>query len=322
MPTQAARSRDDADFATRQYAVLIADGLDDDEAKARLAAVLGDAHVHRAAVATPAPKHPAAEADLMADAARERGGNAFAARAAMSNAIDAARLFALDWWRPVRSFILYAALLLALAIALVVFFMIYVLPAFSTLDATMGVGAHGASAWLMSRGGLRMIVPLACAALLLVVFVLASLAARRAIETLRPLPGAARAPWLYGAGGNAYALMRRLEQLQALSAAGIDARELADALPDTHAADPGHRRGSRWPAIAARLEQAAALGTHAAELTWQQRQAWSRLQTRWELMRDRLILATRVAFYILIGYLITSLYIPIFSLASYVGVTP
>jgi hypothetical protein len=323
MPTQATRSRDDIDFATRQYAVLIAGGLDDNEAKTLLAAVLGEEHVDPStATATPAPGRAAAEADAMAAIARERGGNAFAARAAMAAAIAEARLFALDWWRPMRSFILYAALLLVLAVALVAFFMSYVLPAFSTLDATMGVAAHGASAWLMSRGGLRMLVPLACAAVLLVLFVLASLAARRAMEDLRPLPGAARMPWLYGASGKSYAVVRRLEQGNALSAAGIPIPNLPDALQKLRAGDPARGLGGRWMAISARLDQAAQLGTLDAELAWQKRQAWSHLQTCCELARDRLILATRVAFYILIGYLIAALYMPIFTIASYVGVTP
>ena len=72
--------------------------------------------------------------------------------------------------------------------------------------------------------------------------------------------------------------------------------------------------------VAERLAQALRLQTFDAELEWQRRVAWSRTQSQLELARDRLILATRVVFYILIGILVTALYLPIFSVASMVGV--
>ena len=53
---------------------------------------------------------------------------------------------------------------------------------------------------------------------------------------------------------------------------------------------------------------------------WQRRLQWSTTQSQLELSRDRLNLFARVLFYILIGIMVTVLYIPIFSVASMVGV--
>jgi hypothetical protein len=44
------------------------------------------------------------------------------------------------------------------------------------------------------------------------------------------------------------------------------------------------------------------------------------VQSQLELSRDRLILFSRVVFYLLIGYMVTVLYLPVFSLASTIGV--
>ena len=55
-------------------------------------------------------------------------------------------------------------------------------------------------------------------------------------------------------------------------------------------------------------------------LEWQRRLHWSRAQAQLELSRDRLTLFSRVVFYILIGIMVTVLYIPIFTVASMFGV--
>ena len=56
------------------------------------------------------------------------------------------------------------------------------------------------------------------------------------------------------------------------------------------------------------------------ELEWQRRLHWTTAQAQLESSRDRLILASRVLFYILVGVMVTVLYVPIFSVASMVGV--
>jgi hypothetical protein len=108
-------------------------------------------------------------------------------------------------------------------------------------------------------------------------------------------------------------------------AAAIKASGAADALVLEHA-----MQAAGWPAgdelkadgdaLGEKLRQAERLGTFGAELEWQRRLHWSTTQAHLELSRDRLILLARVLFYILIGSMVTVLYLPIFSIASMIGV--
>ncbi|HET9818405.1 MAG TPA: hypothetical protein VFP92_04490 [Rhodanobacteraceae bacterium] len=313
----------DAGFAARQYGHLIESGLSADEARARLAGVLGED-----AVDLPGPGDASqedarpGEKERIAELARRFGGDGFAARTAWSRACDRAQLFALDWWRPVRSFVLYALYLYALAIAVVLLFVAVVLPSFASLDRMTGVWQRGAAAWVMAHDGVRLILPLVCIGVLLVLFALGMLAARRAVASLRPLPGAANREAWYGASGRTYALVRAFEQLSALERAGVPPESMSRALQQLGDDIHSRRIRARWDATSARLQQALELGTFPAELAWQKREAWSQVQTHWELARDRWILVARILFYIFVGYLVTVLYRPIFALALQVVPKP
>jgi hypothetical protein len=306
----------EAGFAARQYGHLIESGLSGDEARARLTRVLGEDAVNLPgpADASQADAHPS-ELDRIAELARRFGGDGFAARTAWSRACDRAQLFALDWWRPVRSFVLYALYLYVLAIAVVLLFVTVVLPSFASLDRMTGVWRRGAAAWVMAHDGVRLILPLVCVGALLILFALGMLAARRAVASLRPLPGAANRDALYGASGRTYALVRTFEQLSALDRAGVSRESMSRALQQLGGDIRVRRMRARWDTTSARLQQALELGTFRAEVAWQKREAWSQVQTHWELARDRCILVARILFYIFVGYLVTVLYRPIFALA-------
>jgi len=250
----------------------------------------------------------------LAAAAKELGGSAAGVQAAFIHSLAEARLFALDWWRPVRTFLSYVLFLLGLALVIALIYATYVLPAFSHLDRTLGV--HGAADWIAANGAIRLFAPLLVMAIVLVLLATRWLRMRRRMAQLQPL-GRARAGWLDGKGAAAYQVLRCLEFAAALKAAGVtDAAVLEPAL-----------RVAGWPAgtplageLGEKLAQAERLGTFGVELEWQRRLHWTTAQAQLESSRDRLILASRVLFYILIGVMVTVLYIPIFSVASMVGV--
>lgn len=309
-----------AQFAARQYAHLIDSGCDAHAARERLSQVLGEGALDVTTAADAEPTStPARSADLLVRQAHDLGGDGASARAALATVRGNMHLFALDWWRPIRSFVLYALVLLAMAVALAIFFMVEVLPNFARMDQMTGVGHNGAASQIMAIGGLRLFLPLVLTALLLALFVLIMVAVRRAMSAVRPLPGASKWPWLYGRSGHAHALMLRLDRIWVLLRARVPLQNMPDAcrLIGKDMAPGRHRQ--RFDAISGQLQQAAELGTFDSELDWQRRQALSHLQTRWELSRDRLILLARILFYLIIGYLIAVLYLPIFTLAMHVG---
>jgi len=250
----------------------------------------------------------------LAAAAKELGGSAAGVQAAFIHSLAEARLFALDWWRPVRTFLSYVLFLLGLALVIALIYATYVLPAFSHLDRTLGV--HGAADWIAANGAIRLFAPLLVMAIVLVLLATRWLRMRRRMAQLQPL-GRARAGWLDGKGAAAYQVLRCLEFAAALKAAGVtDAAVLEPAL-----------RVAGWPAgtplageLGEKLAQAERLGTFGVELEWQRRLHWTTAQAQLESSRDRLILASRVLFYILVGVMVTVLYVPIFSVASMVGV--
>lgn len=306
-----------SDFARRQYAQLIQTGVEPDAAKTRLSQVLGE---HAAdALDGEIPVTGSNQADAIARWARELGGDGLAAGATFAAARRDMHVFALDWWRPARSFLLYALVLLLMAIGLVAFFMIKVLPTFAYMDQLTGVGHGGAAGRLMALGGIRLWLPLLCVAVLLTLFAAALLAIRRAMSDLRPLPGMAVRAGQRNRGAHGYALVRGLEQLCALHHGGVPASRMPEALGQIWAHPPRNDAADASTGVDQSLRHAAELGTFAAELDWQLRIARSHMQTRWELARDRFILAARIAFYLIIGYLIAALYMPIFTLASHVG---
>ncbi|MGB3461982.1 MAG: hypothetical protein WBA33_08470, partial [Rhodanobacter lindaniclasticus] len=254
----------------------------------------------------------------LVEAAQQLGGSAAGVQAAFIHSLAEARLFALDWWRPVRTFLSYVLFLLCLALVIAIIYAVYVLPAFSHLDHTLGV--RGAADWITANGAIRLFAPLLLMAIVLVLLATRWLRMRRRMARLQPLGGRARAGWLDGKGAAAYQALRCLEFAAALKSAGVaDAAVLEPAL-----------RVAGWPAgtplrcgaddLGEQLARAERLGTFGAELEWQRRLHWSTTQTQLESSRDRLILASRVLFYILIGVMVTVLYIPIFSVASMVGV--
>ncbi len=314
----ASKLDDSRDFVTRQYAHLLASGLDEPAAHARLREVLG-ADAVALLGGGDAADGPARFADAglgprLAAAAKELGGSAAGVQAAFIHSLAEARLFALDWWRPVRTFLSYVLFLLGLALVIVLIYATYVLPAFSHLDRTLGV--HGAADWIAANGAIRLFAPLLVMAIMLVLLATRWLRMRRRMAQLQPL-GRARAGWLDGKGAAAYQVLRCLEFAAALKAAGVtDAAVLEPPL-----------RVAGWPAgtplageLGEKLAQAERLGTFGVELEWQRRLHWTTAQAQLESSRDRLILASRVLFYILIGVMVTVLYIPIFSVASMVGV--
>jgi hypothetical protein len=309
---------DSRDFVTRQYAHLLASGLDEPAAHARLREVLG-ADAVALLGGGDAADGPARFADAglgprLAAAAKELGGSAAGVQAAFIHSLAEARLFALDWWRPVRTFLSYVLFLLGLALVIALIYATYVLPAFSHLDRTLGV--HGAADWIAANGAIRLFAPLLVMAIVLVLLATRWLRMRRRMAQLQPL-GRARAGWLDGKSAAAYQVLRCLEFAAALKAAGVtDAAVLEPAL-----------RVAGWPAgtplageLGEKLAQAERLGTFGVELEWQRRLHWTTAQAQLESSRDRLILASRVLFYILVGVMVTVLYVPIFSVASMVGV--
>jgi len=310
---------DSRDFVTRQYAHLLASGLDEPAAHARLREVLGADAVALlgGGDAAGGPARRIADAGMgprLAAAAKELGGSAAGVQAAFIHSLAEARLFALDWWRPVRTFLSYVLFLLGLALVIALIYATYVLPAFSHLDRTLGV--HGAADWIAANGAIRLFAPLLVMAIVLVLLATRWLRMRRRMAQLQPL-GRARAGWLDGKVAAAYQVLRCLEFAAALKAAGVtDAAVLEPAL-----------QLAGWPAgtplageLGEKLAQAERLGTFGVELEWQRRLHWTTAQAQLESSRDRLILASRVLFYILIGVMVTVLYIPIFSVASMVGV--
>ena len=309
---------DSRDFVTRQYAHLLASGLDEPAAHARLREVLG-ADAVALLGGGDAADGPARFADAglgprLAAAAKELGGSAAGVQAAFIHSLAEARLFALDWWRPVRTFLSYVLFLLGLALVIALIYATYVLPAFSHLDRTLGV--HGAADWIAANGAIRLFAPLLVMAIVLVLLATRWLRMRRRMAQLQPL-GRARAGWLDGKGAAAYQVLRCLEFAAALKAAGVT---------DAAVLEPALRLASR-PAgtplageLGEKLAQAERLGTFGVELEWQRRLHWTTAQAQLESSRDRLILASRVLFYILIGVMVTVLYVPIFSVASMVGV--
>lgn len=297
------------DFVTRQYAQLVARGMDEVSARQRLREVLGAAAVDwlgnepsDAAAASPDGGRRVVEI------ARQLGGDAARAQAELIQAFAQARLLALDWWRPVRSFLLYALFLLALAAVIATIYLLFVLPAFSHLGRTIGAG-DGAAGWISAHGAIRLLAPLVLMTLAFALLAARWFRAYRRMARFEPPDGAV-----------AFQVLRCLEFAAAINASGVaDVAVLGPAL-----------QAAGWPAgqpleaagedVGERLDQAGRLGTFAAELDWQRRVHWSTTQAQLELSRDRLILFARVLFYILIGSMVTMLYLPIFSVASMMGV--
>ncbi|CAM5340415.1 hypothetical protein [Rhodanobacter lindaniclasticus] len=309
---------DPRDFVTRQYAHLLADGLDERAARVRLREVLGadaDALLDGDRASGDAAR-AAGVGERLAATAQRLGGSAAGVQAAFIHSLAEARLFALDWWRPVRAFLSYVLFLLALALVIAIIYATFVLPAFSQLDHVLGV--RGAAAWITANGAMRLFAPLLVMALVLAALATWWLRLRGRMARLEPLVGRPGPGWRQGAP--AYQVLRCLEFAAALKSAGVaDAAVLEPALQV--AGWPGGtplRSGA--DALGEKLAQAERLGTFGAELEWQRRLHWSTAQTQLESSRDRLILISRVLFYILIGVMVTVLYIPIFSVASMVGV--
>ena len=314
------------DFVTRQYAYLMANGLDEPTARARLREILGEPAVAfleggntESAKDSAAHRADARIAQRLIEVVNRSGGSAADLQVSLVHSFSEARLFALDWWRPVRTFLAYVLFLLLLALVIASIYMTFVLPAFGQLDQALGVRG-GAAGWVVANGGMRLFAPLALMAMLLVMLAIFWLRMRERMARLQPLAGQPRFGWLHGASGTAFEVLRCLEFAAALKSAGVtDAAVLEPAL-----------QVAGWPAGAAfrsggadlgeKLKQAESLGTFAAELEWQRRLHWSTTQSQLELSRDRLILFSRVLFYLLIGVMVTLLYVPVFSVASMVGV--
>lgn len=308
-----------AEFASRQYANLVAGGLDEASARNRLQEVLGQAAADLLGGAGAAPTDASDVGARLAQLAGERGGSAAETRVRFIQSLAEARLFALDWWRPARTFLLYVVVLLALAVAVVVMYASYVLDAFADLYQTMGASG-GAAQSVIGGGGWRLFVPLVLMAILLVLLAWLWLRMQRRMAKLAPLAGQDRFVWLYGRAGKAWQALVCLECAAALKAGGM-ADDAALAAAQEQAGWPADKplQADAEP-LGERLQQAQRLGTFEAELDWQRRLAWTHAQARLELWRDRLTLGFRVAFYILIGIVVTALYVPLFSLASTIGV--
>lgn len=313
-------SNAEQDFAARQYASLIAGGHDEQTARARLVEVVGVDTVDLLERGDSAgAERPVRAVDILVNAAAEAGGNPGGVRAAFVRSVGEARLFALDWWRPVRTFLLYIVFLLAFAVGISAYFLTTVLPVFGQFSESVGIHNGGAAGWIMANGGLRLIVPLLIMAVLLVVLATVLYWVRLCIGRLEPLGGMVRWPWPYGRHGSEYRALLYLEYTGILHQGDMSgSAALVAAMRLIHwPVEKGFRVG-RTP-IGKQLEQAIRLGTFTDELDWQRRLAWSRAQTQLELSRDRLILFLRVVFYALIGYLVTVLYLPVFSIATMFG---
>jgi hypothetical protein len=314
---------DQRDFVTRQYANLVASGLNAKAAQARLEEVLGKAAVAYLNVSDNETDEARAGGKAttvrLMETSKTLGGSAAHTHAAVLHSLAEARLFALDWWRPIRTFLLYILFLLGLAVFVAVIYMLWVLPAFSHLGHTLAMHG-GAASWIMAKGAIRLFAPLIVMVILLALLATLWFRIRLRIAGLAPLTGPSRFPALHGRSGTTYQALLCLEYASVLKAGGVaDAAVLDPALRLARwpSGNPFQVRGSRldeW------LKQAERLGTFGAELEWQRRLYWSHAQSDLELSRDRLILFSRVLFYILIGIMVTVLYLPIFSVASTFGV--
>jgi hypothetical protein len=143
---------------------------------------------------------------------------------------------------------------------------------------------------------------------------------RTRIARLAPLAGISRVASMQGRNGTAYQALLCLEYASVLKAGGVAGEAVLDPalrLAQWPSGVPLQVRGQR---LGEGFEQARRLGTFGAELEWQRRLHWSRAQSQMELSRDRLILFSRVLFYLLIGAMVTVLYLPIFSIANLFGV--
>lgn len=312
---------DDArDFVIRQYANLVAAGLDADAARARLREVLGAAAVepladHAAPAATSTPVDTGISARLV-EAVRRMNGGVADAQAAILHAQSEAQLFALDWWRPIRTFLLYVGFLLALAVAIAALYVSWILPVFGQLDQAMHVHG-GAAGWITADGAVRVFVPLVLMAIAIAALALRWRRVRVRMARLESLAGRSRRR---GRAAAAFDVLRCLQCAAALKAAGaVDAQVMKAALevagwPSGEALQTGRYRPGQA------LDQALRLGTFDAELAWQLRLGTSMALSRLELSRDRSILFARVLFYVLIGVMVTVLYLPLFSVASMIGV--
>jgi hypothetical protein len=311
------------DFVTRQYANLVANGLTEESARGRLREVLGDAaldfigNVDADAGAKNTPSDDIA--DRLYKATSELGGNVANTQAAWIQSLAEARLFALDWWRPARTFLLYIVFLLGVAVVIALIYAVFVLPSFSHLDTSMGMGGRGAAEWIRRNGELRLFAPLLVMALMLALLATLWWRMRQRIARLEPL-GQSRFAWLHGRSDAAYRELLRLEYASILKAGNVADDAVME--PASRLAGPPSRPApaTGGNALDEQLQQAERLGTFSAELDWQRRLHWSTTQAQLELSRDRLILFARVVFYILIGIMVTVLYLPIFTVASMVGV--
>ena len=313
---------DQRDFVTRQYANLVAAGLDAEAAQARLGDVLGKAalaHLNEGDDGSGEALSDGKAATRLMEMAKVLGGSAADTHAALLHSHAEARLFALDWWRPIRTFLLYILFLLGLAVWIAVIYTWWVLPAFSRLDRTLAMHG-GAASWIMADGMMRVYPPLIAMMILLVLLTTRWFRMRSRMAGLAPLDGSTGLVRLHGRSGTAYQVLRCLEYAAAMRAGGVASAAVLDPalrLAQWPAGRPFRLKGSRLDQC---LEQAERLGTFDAELDWQRRLYWSHAQSDLEVSRDRLILFSRVLFYVLIGVLVTILYIPIFSLASTFGV--
>ncbi|HET7610772.1 MAG TPA: hypothetical protein VFK29_03185 [Rhodanobacteraceae bacterium] len=314
---------DQGDFVMRQYANLVASGLDVEAARVRLREVLGKAAVEhldaRDGGANEARAGERAAAARLMEAAKALGGNAADTHAAFLHSLDEARLFALDWWRPIRTFLLYVLFLLGLGVLVAIIYALAVLPAFSHLDRTLAMEG-GAASWIMAMGAIRLFAPLIVMAILFVLLATLWYGMRLRLARLAPLAGPFRFRPPYGRSGKAYQALLCLEYASVLKAGGVADAAVLDPALRLAQWPPGKPFQVRGSHLDEGLKQAERLGTFGAELEWQRRLHWSRAQSDLELSRDRSILFSRVLFYVLIGIMVTVLYLPIFSIASTFGV--
>lgn len=304
------------DFVARQYADLIDRGLDEETARLRLDEVLGEGAANMLVPdESEDNEKPASIVHALIRLGHKMDGDPASVRAAFVHSSGEARLFALDWWRPIRTFLLYILLLLALAVLLVAYYLVNLLPKFVHFSEMMHVHNGGAAGWIMSGHGWRLIAPLAIVALLMLLFFAIMFFVRLRLAGLRPLPGAGRWPLLYGRSGAAYRTLLYLEYASVLLQGRVLASDALSAAQKLIGWNGKRTLRSGKVPVNTRLEQAVELGTLENELDWQRRVVWSKAQSCLELSRDRLILFSRVVFYLLIGYLVAVLYLPIFTLA-------
>lgn len=314
------RIEENREFVARQFASLKGEGYDEQTARSRIEQVLGADAVRMLESGQPeSPGRGTATARKLAKAADALGADKASVQAGLVQSLGEARLMALDWWRPVRTFLLYLLLLLAIAVGLVAFYLLDLLPKFVAFSEMMHVQSGGAAEWIMSGHGWRLIGPLLLAALLMCLLFAVMWSIRFRMAGLMSLRGTSRLPWLYGKSGSSYRDLIRLEYTAILNQAGVPMADAVIEGPDLVDWPGRERQGEVSPDDSWGLEQAVELGTAADELEWQRRIAWSQAQTRLELSRDRFILFSRVLFYMLIGYLVIMLYMPIFTLAMSVG---